>query len=106
MKTSIFATLKRLNLSSLEPRYAYNNKTRDSDDIVVWKDRLSGVVYLDDFYGGDSQYQTSRYKQGPNKTGHEEDNDSARRVRLHSAIISGKDLVDFGCGRGGFFEKG
>ena len=62
MKTSIFDTLKHLNLTSIETRKLFNNRTRDVDDLKVWKDEVSGVIYTDDFYTGDETYVDGSYR--------------------------------------------
>jgi hypothetical protein len=62
MTYSIFQTLKKLGLSSEQTREIYNNKTRDVNDVNVWKDSVSGVIYIDDFYTGDETYTEGSYR--------------------------------------------
>ena len=103
--TSIFQTLKALNLSSHETRFVFNRRTRDREDLVVWKDRLSGVIYIDDFYAGDDIYSSSSYKSLHPKSRYELFRDCERRVKALLPFASGKSIVDFGCGEGLFLQK-
>ena len=61
MKTPVFNTLQRLNLTSIETRKLFNDRTRDIDDLKVWKDEVSGVIYIDDFYTSDETYIDGAY---------------------------------------------
>ena len=47
--SKIFNTLKKLNLTSETTRFVYNKGTRDIDDLIVWKDKISGIIYVDVF---------------------------------------------------------
>ena len=44
---SLTETLQKLNLSSIQTRKLFNNGTRDVDNLKVWKDELSGVIFID-----------------------------------------------------------
>ena len=50
---SIYETLKHLELTSTETREIFHNRTRDVENLTVWRDKVSGVVYIDEFYTGD-----------------------------------------------------
>ena len=52
MESLIFKSLEKLKLTSLKTRKLYNSRTRDMDSIEVWKDEVSGVIYIDSFYTG------------------------------------------------------
>ena len=54
MKNKIFETLKNLDLSSEESREIFSKKTRDLNNVNVWKDKKSGVIFIDDYYTGDN----------------------------------------------------
>ena len=54
--TGIFQTLKQLGLTSEQSRVLYNDRTRDIENLKVWKDSISGVIFIDDFYTGDETY--------------------------------------------------
>jgi hypothetical protein len=63
MKTSIFETLEKLHLTSVETRTLFNNRTRDVDDVKVWRDDVSGVIYIDGFYTGNQTYVDGSYRE-------------------------------------------
>ena len=56
MADKIFQTLKKLGLSSEQTRILFSDSTRDVNNLKVWKDLESGVIYIDDFYTGDVTY--------------------------------------------------
>lgn len=80
-------------------------KTRDKD-VKVFEDRYSGVIFLEDFYVGDEEYQTNDYEYEPGAEHkiYEETVDATRRLRQHNHLIQGKQIVDFGCGSGAFLQ--
>lgn len=80
-------------------------KTRDKD-VKVFQDRHSGVIFLEDFYVGDEEYQTNGYDYSPGSENKnfEETVDAARRLRENKHLIQGKQIVDFGCGSGAFLQ--
>lgn len=102
--TSIFETLSSLCVASLETREVYATSTRDREGLTVYRDRQSGVIYIDGFYAGDEIYEEGDYRQvNLTKTGsrdYEIVSDVARRSGAYRPFITGKDIVDFGCGDG------
>lgn len=110
MKTPVFDTLKRLDLTSYDTRKLYNKNTRDISDLKVWRDEVSGVIYIDDFYTGDETYITGDYTaemRSPAQsqiTDFEENMDANRRFSENLRFVSDKKVVDFGCGRGNFLR--
>ena len=110
MHSSLFELLKKLSLTSLETRTLFNNRTRDVNELKVWKDKLSGIIYIDEYYVGDSTYETGSYvEQEINllHNGHrpfEQITDAKRRVSQNLKFVSGKRLLDFGCGSGDFLR--
>ena len=59
--SSIFLTLEKLGLTSKKSRFLFNNRTRDLNKVNVWKDKLSGVIYIS-HYIGDEFYKVTEYK--------------------------------------------
>ena len=110
MTYSIFQTLKKLGLSSEQTREIYNNKTRDVNDVNVWKDSVSGVIYIDDFYTGDETYTEGSYRDeecddlGIAKPEFEAEMDAQRRFNSNLKFVAGKKIADFGCGSGDFLK--
>ena len=106
MENSIFHTLKKLGLTSDETKKLFNVGTRDLKNINVWKDDLSGVIFIDDFYTGDDVYKGGTYRKDlPNQMiDHERYIDAQRRYHSNLQYCSGKKLLDFGCGLGDFLK--
>jgi 2-polyprenyl-3-methyl-5-hydroxy-6-metoxy-1,4-benzoquinol methylase len=110
MKTSIFDSLERLQLTSFETRTKISNRTRDIDDLSVWKDNVSGVIYIDDFYTGEETYLDGAYRKEDKirlqagKLDYEEISDANRRFKANLRFVAGKKLLDFGCGNGDFLR--
>lgn len=113
MKPSIFEILQDLNLTSQQTRELYNARTRDRDHLNVWRDKASGVIYINDFYIGDETYIDGTYRVQQNETGKasvesigfESIMDAQRRTSSHRKFVTGKRLVDFGCGAGDFLRR-
>jgi len=108
MKTSIFQTLEMLQLTSTETRSVFNRRTRDVDGLIVWKDDVSGVIYIDDFYTGNETYIDGSYREEKHSsTGtldYESFIDAQRRFDRNLQYVAGKRVVDFGCGAGDFLR--
>ena len=110
IKTSIFTTLEKLGLTSKKTRSLYSDRTRDVDKLKVWKDNISGVIYIEDFYTGDKTYADGSYVNdrkviltgGPTEL--EFINDATRRVKSNLKFVAGKNIADFGCGSGDFLK--
>lgn len=110
METSIYHTLEKLGVTSKQSRVLFNNRTRDIDNLNVWKDSVSGVIYIDEFYTGDQTYIDGSYlddKVLELKTGKpdfERERDAQRRLKSNLKFIAGKRVGDFGCGYGDFLR--
>ena len=110
MKTSIFKILESLDLTSKKTRTLFNRKTRDVDDLKVWQDTVSGVIYIDGFYTGDETYIDGSYRNKETislktqKPDFERTNDAQRRYKSNLKFVAGKKVGDFGCGNGDFLR--
>lgn len=110
MQTSIFPTLEKLGLSSKQSRVLFNNRTRDVDGLNVWKDTISGVIYIDDFYTGDKTYIEGSYRKdmvvelSTGKPDFEITSNTQRRIKSNLQFVAGKRVADFGCGNGDFLK--
>lgn len=109
MKQSIFDMLCMLGLSSKETREVYSIKTRDISPVTVYKDKQSGVIFIEDYYTGDSTYKSGKYlKEIIDNIGGtwdlERHADASRRSKTYKQFYFGKDIADFGCGYGDFLR--
>lgn len=110
LKTQIFDTLRKLNLTSLETRKIYNKETRDMNNLTVWRDEVSGVIYIDKFYTGDHTYTNGAYRDGEYSSTEatfadvEASMDANRRFKDNLRVVADKKIIDFGCGNGDFLR--
>jgi len=106
--TSIFETLSRIGVAAEDSREVYATATRDRDDVTVYRDSRSGVIYIDGFYGGDDVYEDGSYRDiNLAKTGSRDfeiSRDAERRSAAYIPFVCGRDIVDFGCGDGAFLR--
>ena len=58
----IYSTLQKLGLTSKRSRIKFSKKTRDKEKQNVWLDKKSGVIYIDDYYVGDNEYELGNYR--------------------------------------------
>ena len=49
-------------MTSEETAKEFRKGTRDFDDLVVFKDNSSGIIFLKDFYTGDTTYIEGKYR--------------------------------------------
>ena len=84
----------------------FATSTRDVNDLKVYRDNLSGVIFIDDYYCGESEYKTGSYReeQFSRVTGYEDIADSERRFERYKKFICAKSVCDFGCGAGDFLK--
>jgi SAM-dependent methyltransferase len=91
-------------LGLIKAPFLYSVGTRDDSSLFVYKDPHSGVVYIDkDVDEVDEDYVTGEYNTiGPAK--YEKDADTSRRIFSYEKFLSGKTVLDFGCGSGTFIS--
>ena len=108
-QNSVFQTLSELGVASLEHRDILSNSTRDRRDLTVYRDRQSGVIYIDGFYAGDEVYEDGTYRkvnlQSSGARDYEVIMDAERRASAYRQYTAGRHIVDFGCGDGAFLHK-
>lgn len=89
----------------------YATKTRDNPSLAVYRDTLSKVIFIDDFYIGNQEYVTGEYRNisrspvGVGEQDYEDLIDSERRFSKYRQLFVGKRICDFGCGKGGFLNR-
>lgn len=106
---NIFETLSQIGVASIENREIFSDSTRDMNNLKVYRDRKSGVIYIDEHFGGEEIYTDAEYRrsEGPSKTetrSYEATLDAERRIRDYRAYVAGRRALDFGCGDGAFLK--
>ena len=111
MEPSIFETLNSIGVATENNRQLFNRGTRDVEDLQVWRDAKSGVIYIDNFFTGNDQYINGLYHEqqyhnlGIDGNHFDKSADAERRVKSYLKLVSGKNLVEFGCGSGEFLKS-
>ena len=59
---SIFNLLERYGLASKKSQEIFSKKTRDNDNLKVYRDKESGVIYIDNFFVGNRVYEKGEYR--------------------------------------------
>lgn len=109
--TSIFETLKDLQLTSEKTKELFSSSTRDVDELNVFRDKESGIIYIDNFYVGDSVYVDGKYRSNSSKKNFSKINDpqveidATRRFDDFKHLCDGKAILDFVAGRVSSFKK-
>ena len=121
MKNPIIDELKKLKLISKKNLIILNNKTRDKK-IKVIKDSKSKIIFLDKCKTSNNYYSFLRYQdhikkdlKKPKKNAIVKTisgniktaviGDDIRRLNQFNRFIEKKDILDFGCGWGGFLKN-
>jgi SAM-dependent methyltransferase len=111
VKNIILETLLRINAVSKDNIELLSDHTRDKPDLSVFTDCKTGVIFINAFFVGESEYIDGGYRKmklvGNTHKGvrYEDDRDTARRFDAYKQFIAGKDICDFGCGSGNFLKK-
>ena len=100
---SISKMLVRIGAINLKNVEIFSNKTRDNKKLNVYRDKLTKVIFIDNFYVGNDQYISGQYREELNVS-LEDELDSHRRYKTYLQFIAGKSIVDFGCGAGNFLR--
>lgn len=101
---TIFETLQLLRLSSESTRRIYAERTRDISPLTVYKDSLSDVIFIDDFYTGTETYSDGSYRPEAYSDSLEAKQDCQRRGNTFQKFYTGLEILDFGCGAGDFLQ--
>jgi 2-polyprenyl-3-methyl-5-hydroxy-6-metoxy-1,4-benzoquinol methylase len=105
--------LSKFNLCDKDSLKAYNHRTRDKKELKVFKCIKSGVIVLEKFIISEDYYEKNiHYNEefkgyistlkGLIKSKPLEDD--IRRFESYKELISGSEILDFGCGKGGFIQ--
>lgn len=101
----IFETLKSIGVTSEETKVLFANRTRDKENLQVWQDSESQVIYIDEFYVGENEYEYGEYRENEPAGGDDEAiADAKRRLADFKPYYDGKNICDVGCGDGAFLK--
>lgn len=121
MKNPIINELQKLKLISKKNLITLNNKTRDKN-IKVIKDIKTNVIFLEKYQTSNHYYSSLRYEDSIKKeiknskkitnvktvSGNIKTkliDDDIRRANQFKKLFKKKDILDFGCGWGGFLRN-
>ena len=111
MSSQIALTLKELGLACINTSNIYAQRTRDNPSLNVYRDCISGVIYIADEQDHLDKYQSGDYpenntrvlKRTVNQTALNQDEiDLKRRLYDFEYYFKDKVICDVGCGLGGF----
>ncbi|CAA6605000.1 Methyltransferase type 11 [Rhodospirillaceae bacterium LM-1] len=108
---SILTQLEALGLVRQDTIELLSPRTRDKADLPVYRDRLSRVIFIDNFYVGQEVYNSGAYRAAPPSSVRQVPPeladlvDTDRRVEKYRHFCVGKRICDFGCGSGGFLRR-
>ena len=117
----IYKELKKLNLITNSKLVILNNKTRDKK-IKVIKDLKNKIIFLEKYVTSNQYYSTLKYKDDDRKIKKKSKKisnvktfsgnirtpiieDDYRRARQFEKYLKNKNILDFGCGWGGFLRN-
>lgn len=109
--SKIRESLLRLGLISEENVEIFSEKTRDKENLKVYKDTKTKVVFIDEYYVGDEEYKSGEYRNEllplmESQSGNLEDIlDTERRCEKFQQFIVNKNICDYGCGEGSFLRR-
>jgi 2-polyprenyl-3-methyl-5-hydroxy-6-metoxy-1,4-benzoquinol methylase len=105
--------LFKFNLSNKNSLKLFNNSTRDIADLNVFKCSDSGVIVLEEIMTSEEYYEENILYTNENQEKVETSqgvkslkllNDDLRRFDSYKELINDSEVLDFGCGRGGFLK--
>lgn len=105
---NISDTLLRIGAIKKENIDVFYSKTRDVNNLKVFRDRASKVIFIDNFYIGDEIYINGEWLKefNPSSVRDLEDfSDNERRFNSYKQFLIGNSIVDFGCGMGSFLKQ-
>lgn len=99
MPNSIYKDLIDLKLISDSSYYEFNHRTRDDKNLKVFRDKITGVIFIKDYYVG-----LEYYEDDPKESVFyfEREKDNRRRLNDFKQFYVDKTILDFGCEYGDF----
>lgn len=110
-KSKVRSDLASVGAIQAERLEIFSTRTRDNPSLNVYRDRISKVIFIDDYYVGKDEYVSGEYRKIPKpltavaNRDYEDLLDSERRFLRYRQFITAKDICDFGCGSGSFLKK-
>ena len=111
MKNNIIDLLYGLGLSTRDSLQVFHPKVRDRENLNVLKCGKSGVIVLEEILTNQFYYESNvNYTQSSKVELVNEEietkplEDDIRRFESLESLIADSDVLDFGCGRGGFLQ--
>ena len=113
MENKIIKLLFKLGLSTKDSLQVFHPKTRDKENLKVLKCSKSGVIVLEENLTDQIYYEENLHyikeKKGEvdlidEKIKSEPLEDDIRRFESYKYLIEGSDILDFGCGAGGYLR--
>lgn len=104
----IFEILESLDLTSEQTVEIFSHSTRDVKNLKVFKDKISGVIFIDDYFVGNNVYFKGEYRKEESTASTascEDAMDCKRRSTDFLSYYKDRVICDFGCGRGSFLSK-
>ena len=102
--TTIRSTLVEIGAVENSHVELFSPRTRDRE-VPVWRDRESGVIFIDDFYVGDDEYESGEYRTAFATSSVEDWSDTERRIQQFAPYYTDRSVIDFGCGEGLFLRS-
>lgn len=104
MRPTVEDTLKAIGAIDGQRAELFSTRTRDNE-VQVWRDPMTRVIYLSNFYLGDDHYKNGAYRSNESGWDFQAFKDTQRRVRDFDYLYFGKSVLDFGCGHGDFLSS-
>ena len=108
MKNQLIASLINMGISSEDSLKVVHPRTRDNNNLNVLKCTRSGLIVLEEVLTNKDYYVKAEKRGSTTASGvqinpqHLEDD--LRRFETHKKFLQDKEVLDFGCGIGGFLQ--
>jgi len=102
MNNIIFKDLIDLGLTTENTHKVFSENTRDKVGLKVYRDEISGVIFIKDFYIGSEHYENDKKE---SVFFYERKIDNDRRVNNLKQFYIDKNILDFGCEYGDFLKS-
>lgn len=103
----VISDLYDLDLTRKETQKVFSSKTRDNDDQTVIIDTETGIIFLEKPTSHKEAYHSGDYRSKSiwderQDSGHVKD--ATRRVQQFKGLLTGRRVLEFGCGNGLFLH--